>query len=445
MSRKRIGIFPKDKDSIMTLIPPQDAEFCFLVAKDSNEAEWVNKFLKPTETYYYDASVTKKFISDLNTIDILQQTDLLTVLNKNDIKYLYLDIATQEIEDWSIANQINLIITPYKFRKIYENKILFDNLLAEYNIPKPRSSIVKFEENTEFTLPFSGKTVLQKSLSSGGEGTFFIDSVADIKRLIATKEISYSEDYLLREYIPGTTYGITVFVAPGHVALSSIRLQCFAKNIYQQRNIFLGVQWVSYSAISAELKQSIEEVFASIGDVLYKQHFFGFANFDFQVDVNKKVYLIECNARFSSATVQYLKFHELMGGVDIRNVFLETMINSTPFPKKYIFSGYPNTEFAGSSLKVNLYLDFNNETVTISKQYPLGLYSQNGLTIKFKDPDIRNFSRLANEFIYYSDVVVEQKFSKFGEIARIVSNYPLFTLTGALNDNGNTLLNHFEY
>ncbi len=442
MMVEKIAIFPRDRDSFMTQNFPPGIVPVYLVIKGSTEDEWTKKFLDDTQVLKFNLN-TNSYVTNLSLIDILNKSDIAEILKRENIHNVYIDIATEAIEAWGLEHNINFIVTPYKFRKVYENKIYFDELLEKNKIPKPASKIVEFRKE-EIEMPFEGKFVLQKAVSSGGEGTYFIDNTSEINNLIDKGELVENEKYLVRKFIEGTTYGITVFVSPGTITISSIRLQCFDKDVYPNKNIFVGLQWIPADSLSQKLKNNINEVFSDLGKTLYEENFYGFANFDFQVDKNDNVYLIECNARFSAASVHYLKFLELMGNVDVSNLFLENLIHKNQHTKNYDVHEFPNSNFSGSLLKINIYPDIDDKTIEITKDCDIGVYSNTNNEFIFVDSDIRNIALEDRQFIFSTDAKIGEKYEKFSEIYRVFSNYPLFDFYGNINLEGQKIKNYFK-
>jgi biotin carboxylase len=439
---KKIGLFPKDRDSIMISKLPEGYEYIYLVALDSRESEWVKHFLPANKTLFYQIQ-SQKFIGELGLEEIIENSNLTQIIKENALDFIFVDKASEFLENWSKTNNLRLIVTPHKLRKVFENKIYFDELMKKNNLPKPESKVVKFSPDSS-DLPFESKQVLQEALSAGGEGTFFIEKIEEVKKLIQSKELTYNKEYLIRKFIPGKTYGITVFISSNAVVISSIRLQCFSKSIYPNRNIFLGVQWIPTSAISQSLQEKINQAFSDLGKTLHQQKFFGFANFDFMVDTKDNLYILECNARFSSASVQNLKFLETVRGVDIGAIFVAESIKPIPYSQSPQISPYPDTDFAGSTLKINIYPEIKGKPITLKNDYPLGLYAYSQNKLKFLDPDIRNFSMEQSELLFYSDAKSKEIYHKYGEISRVISNYPLFDFEGELNDQGKFALEYFK-
>ncbi len=440
--KTKIGLFPRDRDSIMST-EADSYEFCYLVAKNTAESEWAHKFLPEAKTLEFDIQSIKKNYSCVELSEILRYSDIVNVLKKNKIYNLYVDIATEELDLWANDNNINLIVTPFKFRKIYEDKIYFDEILQKNTLSKPESKIVEFQKGIN-NLPYEGINVVQDPYSAGGEGTYFVDKEDSLDSLVSKTDLKYDQKYLVRKFVTGKTYGITVFIASGMIVLSSIRSQCFDKSVYRGRNIFLGIQWIPRKDISDNLVKKIEEQFHQVGQILYKQNFFGFANFDFIVDEVEDLFIIECNARFSNATVQQLKFKELSGGIDISEIFINQSIHKQAYKQSFDLSGYPDTNFEGSTIKLNLYPELKNEKFTIQKVFPPGIYNVTD-GIKFIDSDIRKFSDHPEMFMYYSDVQFGEVYTKFAEIGRIVTNYRLYDNSGTINQSGENLINYFNY
>ena len=279
---------------------------------------------------------------------------------------------------------------------------------------------------------------MQEPNSRGGEGTYFISQPAKLKKLFKAKKIKKGRRYLLRQFIRGTAYGITIFIGRDSIALSSLRVQCYGRQNKNNQKEFLGVQWVASQNLANKLKKTANQVFYVLAEKLRQNGYFGYANIDFIVK-DFKVYILECNPRFSSASVQLLLFPENIGRLNSAQLFLEDLlINKTS--SSFQFFGLPQSNFKGA----NLYIATKDKQ-RIQNYYQGGVYTLVNNKIKFIDPDITQLSRRGRSFIFYSDTQPGEILPKGVIIGWIISNFPLYNHSGEINSYGKIIVKHFKY
>ncbi|MBL7158961.1 ATP-grasp domain-containing protein [Candidatus Microgenomates bacterium] len=437
-----IGVFPRDVSSLMFTKWIPERKLLYLVVKNTTEEKWAKKFLNAKKIASYEVSPKKGYLTDKEFDDLLEDSNLSTVVKKYSINALLTTSRyTDLVKRWSEKNKIKIISHAYWKYKDFENKLWFDKFLDGHNLPKPISAIYKYPAST----PIKGKLVLQKSNSSGGEGTYYIKNHSEIKKLIGLNEINTGEKYLLRQYISGKPYGITLFIAPGIATISAMRLQCFMNYPLTNKKIFVGIQWIPSNRLNADIKRRINGVFFKIGKIFYRQKFWGCFNIDFIVDRKDKFFLLECNPRFSAGTTQILKFPEVISDINIGKFFVENSVKPTSYNQQFKFFAYPNSTFRGSLLEIQLHPEISNSEITIKKEFNNGVYVYKNGNLRFKSSDIRMFSNKQKELIFYSDARRGEVYTKFTTIATIISNFPLFDFKGSLNKNGNKLFRKFKY
>jgi hypothetical protein len=338
---------------------------------------------------------------------------------------------------WAKKNKIKIVTANFTLQNKIENKVWFDRFLIKNSLPVPPSQIIDFKINPAIKL--KGKLVLQEELTAGGEGTFFLRNDKDISDLIRQKKVVKNTKYLLRQFVSGRSYGLAVFIAPSQIYLSQLRLQCFGAEHDHKRH-FLGIQWLPNQKLSSKARTEINSVFSRAGKVLRILGFKGFANFDFILSPQNKVYIIECNPRFSAATAQLLKFSTLADKIDILAAFLG---ENKKTPEKIFKLGQEN--FSGSMLELNWQPRFKKDKMVISRIYNNGVYSYNNGQIKFLTPDIRKFSKSSEQFIYLSLLDRGDTFREFCSLGQVMSNFPIYTFNGKLNKDGGEILNYFKF
>lgn len=433
-----IGVLPKGLDDLVQALVFPKTKVFYLTEKNSPEADWIEEFLPKKQILEYVFSNEPKNLDRNNLENILRYSNLTEVLKKQKIKFLvFSNSHSLFLKKWSEEYKIQIIATPYPLQKKFENKIWFDRFLAKHKIPRPESRIYNFSRKTPI---FKNKMVLQKAHSWGSEGTFFLKNEKDFNELIADKKIKKNENCLLRQFVQGKSYGITVFVGSDLIALSALREQCFYPEKQFGKINFAGIQWVLSQTISAELAQKINAIFSQLGKLLHREKFLGYANFDFIADQNAQVYLIECNPRFSASNPQLLQFPALIGEISTEQFFLRDFLKNKKFEEFQLHAFQNKNRFAGTNLQIKV-----PPKTTIQKLFQNGLYGFKKNEITYLDADIRQLKFQGKEFLFHSNTSLGRYYPEMMDIANVITNFPLFDQAGKLNLDGQKIVRKFTY
>ena len=431
-----VGVFPCDQESII-IQPSKYFDLRYLVARKTPEELWARQFLPQEKICLYSLSTKKPSLEKNDFGSILKHSDVTKVIKENKIKYLWLTVANKDRKQiYGVAKNHDFeVIGPnLVWQNNLENKIWFDQFLAENNLPKPSSQIIN---PTKSKVKISGRLVLQEAISDGGEGTFFINSKDDLQKILNRKNKN-NPDYLLREFIPGKPCGITILCTPDIIALSPIREQCFS-NKDGQDHIFAGIQWLPNSSIGRN-KEPINKIFLRLGSILQEKGFLGFANVDFILSEGGTIKIIECNPRFSSSTTQIAINPNLISNIQAGNLIIERYIKKSLITPKKVLP-IPQSEYSGSVLNLDIE---NGKRFKVKQTYPIGVYSFKNKDVKFVSPDIRQAQK-DDQFIYFSTVDLNEIFRKNRAAGIITANFPLFDSSGNINSAGRMLSDYFDY
>lgn len=439
-----IGVFPRTAESVLVSYPADVVPY-YIVHRGSEEEAWVKKFISQGQILPYE------FIKKINgypngqsTLSIMNNSNLYSLLTKYDISHLLITIAkSSKREEWAKEHGITLVYTEFEKQMRYENKIWFDTFLKKNNISSPKSFLYTYDVH-KFSIPFTGKVVLQKANSLGNSGTYILNTIEDIKKLIEKNSIQPNEEYLLREFISGKTYGIELFINSSTIAMSQARMQCF----YDHEDIegfrwFNGTQLVPTQEFSVSLQSKITTLFTQLGKLLHNDKYLGYAGIDCIIDDNENVFILECNPRFTSTSPLLIHYKETFSGLDTSNMFLEDFFASTPYSTSPHTFSYPTSVCNGSVLRLLLDPHSKKKRMKIKNIFPIGLYTCIDGKIEYKSPDIRNMGNTENEFIYYVDMKKNDWYYPNYFMGEIFANFPLFTKEGRVNEDGKTLLSHF--
>lgn len=441
----RVAMFPRGIDGLF-LLPGGGVELLALVQRGSPEEDWAHRALGPGRLLPYTLHR-----SDLGpypaTEELLAHSDIPAVLAEGGAAALFLGAScTPTTFAWGRRHGVRLLMTDFRDQRRFEDKIWFDGFMRCHGIPRPAGGPVVLERASDF--PLEGPAVVQAPDSMGGEGTYFVRGRDDVGRLLGTGALASGQRYLVRERIEGRPYGITVFVAPGGVALSAVRLQCYHPTRADGRVVrdFAGVQWVPARELGEALRRRIDETFPRLGELLHGRGFFGFANIDFMVDGEDRIFVLECNPRMSAATPQLLRYPELVSGVPAGAVFLQGTLGRSrrASPRALERAWLPQTSYCGATLDVVHAPEQIDGPGLVRREFPNGLYRLGVDGLSFLGPDVRRLSG-PDEVALFSFARAGQRCRRGDTLASIVSNLALYGQSGELLAPARQILDHLRY
>jgi len=423
----------------------------YLVAAGTKEEQWVKKFLNTRLIALYNLRSERFGINKkLHDAEILKYSDINEILAVRGIINLFGWFHSRDAKHVrclrTYFNKHGFVPLSAAFDLQYklEHKIYFDRFLKKNGLRKPKSEIYIGGAS----LPrFTGKIVLQHPLTAGGEETFILEKSTDIVRLLRKGLIKNGKSYLVREYIDGPAYGITIIVSRDRIILSAIRRQCYGENTHSGRLSFNGIQWLPISFFSISLRRKMNKIFHDLGRSLLSIGYRGIANIDFIVDSGgDEIYILECNPRLSSSTVHVFAFPELISKHLLGNVLYNIYVMDR-FPRdgKVRYYKIPETGFQGATLDINGFHLTKYKRVTIRRGYEPGLYRISKDTISFVSPDVRKLPRRGNYFMLSSAATKNEQYHWNDIVASIITNFQLYNLsTGEFTQSGVQLLNYFK-
>lgn len=208
-------------------------------------------FYNPIKAYQYDELVRSRSLclNDYALIDSLS--------NKKRSRILLKDIAKT-----------------IPFVTITGNQCTYDNM---------RSFFVGKEE-----------FVIQKAVSSGGEGTFHITSTTNLDFVQA------GDEYIVSPYIDNA------ISLNAHIMISQSNIVSFPPSvqIIQETNgklLYCGADYICYKTLSRGIKDKVAEQLKQIGAFVQRRGYRGVIGVDFILK-DQQVYFVEFNARFQASS-----------------------------------------------------------------------------------------------------------------------------------------------
>jgi len=427
-----------------------DADLLYLVLKGGRDEALAKQLLPKKRVLTLQRKRRSPSCAALSTGDLLRWTNLKAVAKAAHLgAFMLSHRGTHELTKWSQTSKIPLISTSLKDQLHFEDKIWFDRLLAAHRVPKPKSKVLR--ASVVKTLPFPGRVVLQKPLSFGGVGTFFLDRPSGLRALLGEGLVSKGERLLARAFLPGKTYGITIWIGHDTVACSALREQCFFPESKKgvgsapEPRIFAGVQWIPTASLGSKVSTSISAVFSRLGRVFHKKRFFGFANFDFIVTPEGHIAVLECNPRLSSATPQLVAVPELIHNLPVGKWFIEETLTPKPYARTPKVFGLPAVAYQGALFDIPAWDPLSAsvpQALLITREPQIGRYFKSAS--KFLGPNLQSLRNRAGEFMFFSEHKKGERVTVDETIGTIISHRRLFRPSGMPSAEALQLMREFQ-
>lgn len=242
--------------------------------------------------------------------DLLKNVRIINYLNsfKKKPALLFFN-PSPEIESLVKKQNYILVGNSSKMHTKYENKINFQNLVTELNLPAPKYIIIPAKELDYENLKNSigGKFVIQFTDASVGSGTFFVKNRSDFSKILQNNTIkqALTNNILLKitrfidcVYSPS----MTVCVTKSGVLYTPLQKQILdAEEVIEKdrrSGVYCGHDWVS-SNFSEDIQSKASQIATTIGMYFKnKEHFRGIFGIDFVLEKKTNcLYPIETNIR----------------------------------------------------------------------------------------------------------------------------------------------------
>jgi len=433
LKREGTAYFLRSLDFLF--FPEKESELFAILPKNSEEGRIAIKELFLKNILLIELEKTKKNFSEMGVEEIIKHSNLTQKLKEFKINCLFIKNSSNYLKKWSLKNKIILFVSSYRLREKFENKIYFERFLRKIKIFKAKSKILNSETEK---MPFP-KTVLQVPNSSGGEGTFIVESKEILKKILKKLKLPV----LAREYQEGIPLGVSLFIAKRKIYFSAINRQCLYQTKEKNRlGFFRGIQWLPYSFFSFKIYNKIRESLLKIGQEIKKTGLMGLINLDFVLDKDNKIYFLECNPRSTAATPQIITVKEINGNISFLKLFLNQYCN-----KKYFIGSQkllPKNVFIGSQMVVEFppSVVFPKKIKNVIKG---GFFVIEGKGLKkIKLKNRLDFLKLKNGLFFYNETSEGEIYRKKVDTGTLLSNFPLYNLkTGSLNKSGELVYNFF--
>lgn len=151
--------------------------------------------------------------------------------------------------------------------------------------------------NLKNYFPECSSFIIQEAKSSGGLGTFFIDSHNSVEVLLNLKKENL---YLV------SCYAHPSFSVNSHILITGDDITSFPPStqiveISENRLIYSGADFINYSYIDDKYKEKVDDYSVKIGYLLQEMGYRGICGIDFLI-YGGEVYFVEINPRFQAST-----------------------------------------------------------------------------------------------------------------------------------------------
>ncbi|MFH0837651.1 MAG: ATP-grasp domain-containing protein [Patescibacteria group bacterium] len=336
----------------------------------------------------------EEFVHRAGEKDILQHTDLRHLIRQHAIQAICPDTySTPYLERWAKRNKIQVICTPHRFQKKYENKIFFDRFLRRFKLPAPASRILNSVYDAYHVDSFP--VVLQTPVSAGSTGTFVVRDWEELLRLTSVeKRVEFP--LLCREFISDAhPLGVSVLIGPKKMAFSVPRIQAYFTQT-GGKSTYYGIQWIRTSALNPKTIKKLNSALYRAGKAMQDNGYRGIAAFDIMVRDND-IFFIECNPRTGGSSPHLANRPELLHGLNFTDEYVRILTgNELSADKPFI----PNSDYEGFTLDLSFLSDLLPIGLPLN-HLCYGVYRYQNGQLHYHSAKADDFNEPGNVFVHF--------------------------------------------
>lgn len=187
--------------------------------------------------------------------------------------------------------------------------------------------------------------VLQKTDSSGGDGTYHITSEADFHNIGIC---NLHNEYMLSPYYKdGLSLNIHIVISDNDVVLLPSSLQIICE--IQSQMLYSGADFLCYQSLSENIKESMTIKSEQIGRFLQKKGYRGVLGIDYMF-FNNKLYFMELNARFQASTELINKALIENGQISVQELHMGAFEHNTSLKIAKLNVNYSNFVYTTNNI-----------------------------------------------------------------------------------------------
>jgi hypothetical protein len=309
-------------------------KFWIIAYKDGLDLEILNPYTEVFCLQKHKVNNLKK----INTLHILEHPISQKYIKRKHGKHIIVYKNNEEIEQTIKKLKLKVLAPKAKIRDVFENKKKFRNILGSLNIEKipwenmHLNTFLKKNYNT-IIWKYWRKIVIQLPDIKiwGGAGTFFINTAKEFKKFqekINKREYKKTQikSVNITKFINGISSSIIGCATQYWTLSSSIQTQLIDIPEVINTNKW---QWLfcwhdrSLHHFWKKIEQETVKNTEIIGNYMYNKGYKGIFGLDLLIDIkNKKVYIVECNARYTWAfpMISLLDIKEWLLPMDIFHI-----------------------------------------------------------------------------------------------------------------------------
>lgn len=173
------------------------------------------------------------------------------------------------------------------------------------------------------------KIIAQYNNTSGGTGTFLINSVENYSHFLRERPEPDIVSDFIENAIP---LSVQLYVTREGILWSTPCVQlCKRTNLgYYDQFLFRGVDYSAYKQFPQIIKNKIFDFIAKIGEIIYKNMKMGWVGIDFLIDKEDKLYFCELNNRLHASTASVTLAEKEFYGRSTMELFFNNKIPNSP-------------------------------------------------------------------------------------------------------------------
>ncbi len=352
-------------DNTLDIIIPKLKNFHLIYANKNKNVEYLKKHNLP----YFCLEEKDIILNTSNSGNLLSHPLVQKYINTNSLNKKIVIIPfkpSAKIDFLCQKNNWICAANNHKINRNLEDKLIFNQICLENNLPQIPSIIDKFNQDNflKYQNKYQLQLVVQSHFGWAGKSTFLGDNWQNIKDKIPldtlVKFSPYINSYSLLNNCCLTSKGLI----QSPPALQYTGVKPFTDHPFTT----VGRQWPSLAP--QNIVNKINEITANFSKILINLKYKGFFGLDFLVD-NNDVFLLECNPRL---TASFAFYHQIELNQNILSLFLLHLIQfiniDFDFDIKVEQQRFYNPLIIGSEITAK-----NKQGKTIKKYHDFTIFS----------------------------------------------------------------------
>lgn len=214
----------------------------------------------------------------------------------NEIRFVfYNQMAVYQYSD--IIRQHTICLNPYTLLEKLSNKCrsrtIVKNIINTLPYTVLNGSECSYKNICNYFVGYD-EFVIQKSISSGGEGTFHINNSSDLSF------ITPNEEYLISPYIQDAiSLNAHIIISEKNVLFLPPSIQIITE--IENKLLYCGADFICYKSLPDDVISKIENIINRLGKFIQQQGYKGILGIDLILK-EKQIYFMEFNTRFQASS-----------------------------------------------------------------------------------------------------------------------------------------------